>query len=289
MTIMSPSTLPAPRPASDPLEDESVALLVGAATDWRTAATPGAQVRARLLDRVARSARASAPMYTVRLRHGQTETLASGVTRRELYAAAPAGGLSKRPGEPMRVSLIELAPGADWQHASPHAAALQHDWLVLRGALQFDALALQPHDYHVRPAGSAAPQLRSEQGALLYWRETDPASITAPVNPDLPLTTLAQGAVWHAYGPGIQRRLLWQAGTQGAFLIHALPGAAVPGHSHQYDEECLMLDGELFLDDVLLRRGEYQLAPGGSRHVHGVSTDTGVLIYAHGDLDLLFD
>ncbi|MFM2057586.1 MAG: hypothetical protein RLY71_1971 [Pseudomonadota bacterium] len=280
-----PSSLPEPRPAPDALADESVALLVGAATDWRAVAPPGAQVRRRLLDRVARSARASATMHTVRLQHGQTEPLAPGVTRRELYAAAPAG--PRRPGEPVRAGLIELAPGADWQAAAD--PALQHDWLVLHGALQLDALALQSHDYHVRPAGSAVPQLRSAQGALLYWRETDPASITAPVNPALPLTTLAQGAPWHDYGPGIQRRLLWQAGTQGAFLIHALPGAAVPGHRHQHDEECLMLDGELFLDEVLLRRGEYQLAPGGSRHVHGVSTDTGVLIYAHGDLDLLFD
>lgn len=284
--LSRPSSLPVPRPAPDPLADESVALLVGAAADWRATVQPGAQVRRRLLDRVARSARAGATMHTVRPQSGQVAALAPGVTRRELYAAAPASP-NKRPGEPMRASLVELAPGADWlAGADP---ALQHDWLVLRGALQLDALALQPHDYHVRPAGSAAPRLRSAQGALLYWRETDPASITAPVNPALPLTTLAQGAPWHAYGPGIQRRLLWQAGAQGAFLIHALPGAAVPGHRHLHDEECLMLDGELFLDEVLLRRGEYQLAPGGSRHVHGVSTDTGVLIYAHGDLDLLFD
>ena len=36
---------------------------------------------------------------------------------------------------------------------------------------------------------------------------------------------------------------------------------------------------------VLLRPLDYQLAPGGSAH-QTVSTDTGVLLYAHGDLDL---
>ena len=59
------------------------------------------------------------------------------------------------------------------------------------------------------------------------------------------------------------------------------------GHDHGHDEECLMLQGELFLDDVLLQEGDYQLAPAGTSH-RITETDTGVVIYAHGDLDLRF-
>ena len=65
----------------------------------------------------------------------------------------------------------------------------------------------------------------------------------------------------------------------------AEPDAAVPRHGHSHDEECLMLEGDLFLDDVLLRPLDYQLAPAGTAH-GGVFTDTGVLLYAHGDLEL---
>jgi quercetin dioxygenase-like cupin family protein len=94
-------------------------------------------------------------------------------------------------------------------------------------------------------------------------------------------------AGWPEFAPGIRRRVLWQHGTQAALLYHADAGARVPQHRHGHDEECLMLQGELFLDDLLLQPGDYQLAPAGSGH-RVTETDTGVVIYAHGDLDLQF-
>ena len=94
-------------------------------------------------------------------------------------------------------------------------------------------------------------------------------------------------AGWPDFAPGIQRRVLWQHQGQAALLYFAQPGASVPVHSHGHDEECLMVQGELFLDDMLLQAGDYQLAPAGSGH-RVTATDTGVVIYAHGDLDLKF-
>ena len=32
----------------------------------------------------------------------------------------------------------------------------------------------------------------------------------------------------------------------------------MPQHTHGHDEECLMVQGELFLDDLLLQEGDYQ-------------------------------
>jgi hypothetical protein len=46
----------------------------------------------------------------------------------------------------------------------------------------------------------------------------------------------------------------------------------------------MMLGGEAFIGDTLLRSGEYQLAPQGSRHGE-VHTDVGALFYVHGSLD----
>ena len=48
-----------------------------------------------------------------------------------------------------------------------------------------------------------------------------------------------------------------------------------------------MVAGELYLDDTLLLEGDYQLAKASSGHVV-THTDTGVVLYAHGDLDLAF-
>lgn len=94
-------------------------------------------------------------------------------------------------------------------------------------------------------------------------------------------------AGWLDYAPGIRRRVLWQHEGQAAMLYYAQAGAAVPKHSPGHDEDCLMVQGELFLDDVLLQEGDYQLAPACTGH-RITETDTGVVIYAHGDLDLKF-
>jgi quercetin dioxygenase-like cupin family protein len=104
---------------------------------------------------------------------------------------------------------------------------------------------------------------------------------------DAALTVRDAYAGWPEYAPGIQRRVLWQREGEAAMLYCAQPGAAVPLHTHGHDEECLMVQGELFLDDVLLQEGDYQLAPAGTGH-RITETDTGVVIYAHGDLDLKF-
>ena len=101
----------------------------------------------------------------------------------------------------------------------------------------------------------------------------------------MPYTQRADVAEWLDYAPGIRRRLMWRQGAQAAMLYHALPGAAVPHHGHAHDEECLMLAGDFFLDEVLLRPLDYQLAPAGSAH-RVSATDTGVVVYAHGDIDL---
>lgn len=39
-------------------------------------------------------------------------------------------------------------------------------------------------------------------------------------------------------------------------------GASVPDHGHALNEDCLMLQGEMFFGDILLRAGDYQVAAG---------------------------
>jgi quercetin dioxygenase-like cupin family protein len=154
----------------------------------------------------------------------------------------------------------------------------------MQGSARIGSQWLSLRDYHVCPQRSPALPLHAgDEGALLFLRE----SAVPLESGDTTHTVLDHDAGWPDFAPGIQRRVLWQRAGQAAMLYYAQPGASVPLHTHGHDEECLMVQGELFLDDVLLEAGDYQLAPAGTGH-HTTATDTGVVIYAHGDLDLRF-
>ena len=148
------------------------------------------------------------------------------------------------------------------------------------GDVRIDGVTLVVRDYHVATAGPGACALSTTHGAFLYLRETpaDGRDLVAHSVRDCETP-------WLAHAPGIERRVLWRRGSEAAMLYRVQPGIAVPHHGHGHDEECLMLEGEVFVDDLLLRRGEYQLAPAGTHH-EGVCSDTGGILYAHGDIDL---
>ena len=250
------------------------------ATDEPSAgAASGCALRGRLLERASASRVQSAVMVTSRLRRLAATELASGVQARTLYAASRNRAL--RPGEPVRARLIELRPGSRWHGPD---AACHHEWLVLRGSVHIGDEHLARHDYHVVPQGAVSHAVVADaDGARLFLRE----SVVEPRAGDAPCTVRDADTGWPEFAPGIRRRVLWQRDGLAALLYHARAGAAVPMHTHGHDEECLMVQGELFLDDELLQQGDYQIAPAGTGH-RITATDTGVVIYAHGDLDLNF-
>ena len=211
--------------------------------------------------------------------------VAAGVQVQDLYRAASDRAL--RPGEPLRARLLELASGATVpvQVLDDGAAAgrCHRELLVLSGRVELAGQTLSQRDYHVLPSGQPTPTLHAAEHTLLFWRESALEALPG----EAAHTVFDASAGWPELAPGIRRRILWQRGTQAAMLYHAEPGAMLPRHDHGHDEECLMLQGELFLDDVLLQTFDYQLAPAGSEHIV-TQTDTGVVIYAHGDIELHF-
>jgi quercetin dioxygenase-like cupin family protein len=281
---MSPTNLPLPvSPAPEPLDRELEPLLgepfanawAGGAPALRDA---GAALRGRLLGRLAASRAEASVMFTARRSRLKSVELASGVRSRTLYAAA--AGRALRPGEPVLARLIEMAAGSHWAGPAP---VRHREWLVLQGSVQLGDEQLRLRDYHVAPATCPARGVRADEAAVLFLRESAAPEGTAAA----PYSVRDAEAGWPDYAPGIQRRVLWQHAGQAAMLYYARPGASVPLHTHGHDEECLMVQGELFLDDVLLQPGDYQLAPAGTGH-RITETDTGVVIYAHGDQDLRF-
>lgn len=270
---------PPPRtvdPALEPLLSEPFASAWSAGT--RVPPPGDDPMRRRLLGRLDASKAASAQMVTARLRRTASVRVADGVSVRSLYAAPSDRPL--RPGEPLRASLVELMPGARWCGPGP---AHHLEWLVLRGDASVGSTDLASRDYRVTPAGHSPESVHTVSGALVFLRESD-----APGHgPAEAFTVRDAEAHWPDFAPGIRRRVLWQHDGQAALLYHAEPGASVPLHTHGHDEECLMVQGELFLDDRLLQEGDYQLAPAGTCH-RVTATDTGVVLYAHGDLELKF-
>jgi len=264
-----------PDPVREALAPELLALL---ARTQEAPDAPPASLRERLARRVAESAAAAAAMHTVRADRTPFAAIAPGVRALVLHAHDASRAL--RAGEPLAARLIELAPGSRW--AGPDAG-VHHEWLVLRGSATVGGETLAERDFQVVPAGQPSLPVASAEGALLFLRESPLAAQPG----DRPITVRDAGAPWPDFAPGIRRRVLWERDGEAAMLYFTDPGAMVPNHSHGHDEECLMVQGELYLDDVLLRAGDYQLAPAGTGH-RITETDTGVVIYAHGDLDLRF-
>jgi ChrR Cupin-like domain len=252
---------------------------------WQLHAEPGsfAQLRAKLHKRVAASLAEQAPFTTVR---GQVAGAlqAPGVVVQSLYRSAAAQ--PQRAGEPQRVRLVTLSAGAKLTaDILGISDQVQVECLVMSGGVRCtgSAQTLSQRDYHVCPAGHSWPHWHSAHGAVLFVRE----AVVVPQDNDTPHVVWDQVAGWPDYAPGIQRRVLWQRAGQAALLYWAQPGAQVPEHRHGHDEECFMVQGELFLDDLLMQAGDYQLAPAGTGH-RITETDTGAVLYAHGDTSLLF-
>lgn len=288
-TSLAPALLMTSASAPELLPAELAVLLDGAqAQQWHQQPlhpTQQNRMAQRLGQRMAESRLREAGMLTRRARRIARHTLAPGVQACVLYQ-----GDGQRPSEPCWVVWADLAPGSQWQAPSPPQGQCS-EWLVMAGAVQLHnspvagpPLTLTVRDYHRCGAGQPAPCWHSPGGARLFLRQS-----WVQADSDTAQLTLHDAqAGWQDFGPLIRRRVLWSGHGQAALLYHALPGAVVPRHRHGHDEECLMLSGELFLDDLLLCEGDYQLAPAGTGH-QLTTTDTGVVIYAHGDLDLQFE
>lgn len=271
------------QPAPDPLADDITRLLQGPLADGWAEAPPPEGLRGRLANRAAASARHIGRMVNVRKRRRLlTDSSGPGVMAHELYRCADPA--QARSGEPHRVWLVQMLPGFAWLPPVPDGVT-GRQWLVTRGnaTLRIEGhaeLELAGLDFHAESDGNSPAGIAAGPGGATVLLRVGAAGRTDA-------TSREEESAWEDYAPLIRRRVLWCEGDQAALLYRAESGASVPQHGHGVDEECLMLRGEVFLDDCLLQEGDYQLAPGGTRH-DLVSTDTGALIYAHGDMEMKF-
>ena len=255
----------------------------------------------RLSPRLARSAERARHHVTARAADMRCEPGPDGVAVRVAYDI---NGAATQPGEPIRIRLVDLPAGVCVE--LPVDAGADRAWLVIDGDAQIGGVRCAALDYQQRSAGDSRVTLSSADGARLMLREARPylldpggvsdvdatrATSASPTTRTTTLTTLttlttrADQMAWEPLADRISRRLLAPPRGAAAYLVRMAPGAAAPAHRHGHAEECMLLAGEMYLDDLLLLGGDFQLAQAGGLH-HEASSEQGVLLAVHADLDL---
>jgi hypothetical protein len=277
--MMKPTPIPTTALGDDDADAVNAALALALALAPVPAVAAQA-VRERLLARTRRSAEAHRDFVTVR--HGDTPWSGwqAGVRTRALHGKGA-----------LRMRLIELQAGAA---LPPPGDAQAQEIVVLAGALAgalVGAHALPAHSFLLR-AGGDTLAWTAPQGALLYVRELhgarselpDAEARWWPAAGAAPVVLPASDEGWQPFAPGVQVKPLAGNDEAISMLARIAAGARVNVHGHRLDEDCVMLEGDLYLGDVLLREHEYQLAPAGTTH-NGLLSDDGAVLYFHGAID----
>lgn len=174
-----------------------------------------------------------------------------------------------------RLSHVTLAPGARLE--LPLQRGCGFAVLVSEGEARVGGERCGTLDYREGPA-RAALALSSDGGARLLLHERPAVGGTAFVAPT--------AMPWQTLAPGLSLRLLaWpRDGGVAPFLLRLDAGTAIPPHRHRHDEWCLLLEGEMHSEDLLLLPGDFQLARAGGLH-REVASERGALLYIHGDVE----
>lgn len=238
-------------------------------------------MRERLMQRVHASVDGGRAIIHVPLAAGEWRALVPGVRVKCLAAA-------------QRAFLLELSAGATLPFHRHHE---DEECMVLRGSAELGAVTVHAGDYHLAPAGSRHGAVRSKQGALLYLRGTpighggevlrDVAMALLP-GAGTPLTRRAGEADWQPRVSGGEVRVLRKDAVSCSQMLRLAPGDRIALAARRAECECLLLEGEAFFPERLMRAGDYRIAPadGGT---DTLSSDVGALLFLRGQPDALAD
>jgi len=84
---------------------------------------------------------------------------------------------------------------------------------------------------------------------------------------------------WTDFCPGVRLKILDEdpSSSTRTYLVSMESGAIVPEHPHSLEEQCLVLEGEVWVGDHPLRSGDWHVAKPVSHHGN-FSTRTGCLL-----------
>jgi anti-sigma factor ChrR (cupin superfamily) len=164
--------------------------------------------------------------------------------------------------------------------------------LYLAGALPPEEHAAAEARLATDPAFAAAVADLAATADLLAEAgpsQPPPPAVRERLMADLPpRLTIARAAdaEWVPIRPGVAYRFLHIDRAQHRFtaLVRMDRGARYRPHGHDHPEECLVLEGELYVGNVLMRAGDFQRAEPGCRHAEQ-RTETGCLLLLSASLD----
>lgn len=88
---------------------------------------------------------------------------------------------------------------------------------------------------------------------------------------------------WINVSPLAAFKMLVENGDASSYLVRLKAGVRLPAHDHTADEECLLLEGDMWLGDLHLFAGDYHLAPKGKPH-GDMRTENGALLFLRGPI-----
>jgi anti-sigma factor ChrR (cupin superfamily) len=103
----------------------------------------------------------------------------------------------------------------------------------------------------------------------------------AAAQPDPHLTLRADEGRWRALGTGIDMKVLRRDPDSISYLLRMAAGMRVPAHDHDADEECMVLEGDVWLGATHIFAGDYHLARRGVPHGE-LRTEGGCVLFLRG-------
>ncbi len=195
------------------------------------------------------------------------------------------------------IGALSGAEGAGWvrEHLDTGCEICAQAAEIVHGVFESMLLAAQPvkppaslRERVLRAVGTSEPVAEAapdpeEVQLWNKWAVTDPKFYTLG----------SDATEWQEIGlPGIEIRQLHvdEVRDSVTMVVRMAAGTSYPRHKHAGDEHCYVLQGDLRVEDQVLRCGDYQFAPEGS--IHGEqSTENGctLLIVSSRSDELLTD
>lgn len=136
----------------------------------------------------------------------------------------------------------------------------------------------------VRAIGEALipSELSAQRRTALRERVMTRASDAPPDNTE---TIRGDSLQWHKVFPNVWAKVMKRdvAANLQIMLFRMEPGGVVPAHAHNLEEECLVLEGEIFVGAHLVRKGDMHIARAGARHPN-LWTRTGALVMVRSEI-----
>ena len=92
------------------------------------------------------------------------------------------------------------------------------------------------------------------------------------------VTVRSDAGTWMNLLPHVQVKVLHTDGRWNSILLRMAPASSLPAHFHEDNEECVVMEGEVYIGEMRVKAGDYHLAPSGSRHGE-LRSDTGALLF----------